>query len=157
MFRSHLSRTLTEIYMIIVLAALFIPSIAIAQQKADSLNIPVFRDYKGIILGMTVEQTHKELGTPQSKEEKWEYYMVAENETAAIYYDNQDKVIAITIDYINNSKAPIPKAVLGMDITPKADGSMKELIRYPKAGYWLSYSRTTGSEPVIEITMQGYK
>ena len=157
MFRSHLSRPFTAIYMLISSALLFISFIAIGQPKADSLNIPVFRDYKGISLGMTVEQTHKKLGTPQYKEEKIESYTISENEIVSIFYDDQHKIIALTIEYITNIKAPVPKTILGMDITPKADGSISEMIRYPKAGYWVSYMRTAGNEPTITIAMQGYK
>jgi hypothetical protein len=157
MFRSHLSGFFRSIYLLIGLALLFISSIAIAQQKVDSLNIPVFRDYKGISLGMPVGQARKKLGAPQYKGEKLESYTISENEIVSIFYDDQDKIIALTIDYINTIKAPAPKAVLGRDITPKADGSMSEMIRYPKAGYWVSYLRTAGDEPMITITMQGYK
>jgi len=27
-------------------------------------------------------------------------------------------------------------------------------VRYPKAGYWVSYNRTAGNSPMITITMQ---
>jgi hypothetical protein len=51
------------------------------------------------------------------------------------------------------NQIPDPKNVVG-DLDVKADGSAYKLIRYPKAGYWVSYSRTAGKDPTTTITMQ---
>jgi hypothetical protein len=53
-----------------------------------------------------------------------------------------------------SSDVPTPKAILGADVEPKQDGSMYQIVYYPKAGYWVAYSRTTGDEPLTMITMQ---
>ena len=50
--------------------------------------------------------------------------------------------------------APAPKSVFGSDVAPKADGSIYRMVRYPKAGYWVSYSRTAGADPMVTVTMQ---
>jgi len=50
--------------------------------------------------------------------------------------------------------APDAKSVLGEDVEAKADGSMYKLVRYPEAGYWVSYSRTAGNSPLVIVTMQ---
>jgi hypothetical protein len=44
--------------------------------------------------------------------------------------------------------------VLGTEIEVKPDGSIYKLLRFPKAGYWVSYSRTAGDAPLITITMK---
>ena len=31
---------------------------------------------------------------------------------------------------------------------------MYKMVSYPKAGYWVAYSRTAGDEPLTIITMQ---
>ncbi len=36
----------------------------------------------------------------------------------------------------------------------KPDGSAYKLVTYPRAGYWVAYSRTAGDEPLTIITMQ---
>jgi hypothetical protein len=48
----------------------------------------------------------------------------------------------------------MPKAVFGSDVEAKPDGSVNKMIRYPKAGYLISYLRTAGDEPMIVITVQ---
>lgn len=49
---------------------------------------------------------------------------------------------------------PSAKDVLGTDADARADGSLYKMLRYPKAGYWVSYNRTAGAEPTTTITMQ---
>jgi len=51
------------------------------------------------------------------------------------------------------SQIPDPKNVVG-ELEIKTDGSAYKLVRYPKAGYWVSYSRTAGKDPTTTITMQ---
>ena len=47
-----------------------------------------------------------------------------------------------------------PQQVFGADVETQADGSKHRLVRYPKAGYWVSYSRTAGDTPIISVTIQ---
>jgi hypothetical protein len=64
-------------------------------------------------------------------------------------------VSAISIDFMSGASAvPTAKEVLGTEPEAKADGSVYKMLRYPKAGYWVSYSRTAGSSPTTTITMQ---
>jgi hypothetical protein len=53
-----------------------------------------------------------------------------------------------------NTAIPSAKDVFGSEIEAKPDGSMHKLVRFPKAGYWLSYSRTSGTDAVVTITLQ---
>jgi hypothetical protein len=72
-----------------------------------------------------------------------------------IYDKATRKVTAISVDFVNGASSPItPQQVFGSDIESKPDGSKYKLVRYPKAGYWVSYSRTAGETPMITITMQ---
>ena len=79
---------------------------------------PPFHEYKGVRLGMSVEEARKALGNPTDK------------------------------------SAPVPKSVIGSDIEAKQDGSLYKLVRYPKVGYWVSYTRTAGEDPMTIIAIQ---
>jgi hypothetical protein len=69
-------------------------------------------------------------------------------------YD-KGQVTAISVDFMNGAKEIIsPQQVFGAEIEAKADGSKYRLVRYPKAGYWVSYSRTAGDTPIITVTIQ---
>ena len=121
---------------------------------AARANVPVFTDYRGVTIGMTVDEVRSKLD--RAKEgDRQDFLVFSERESAQIYYDDQGKVMAISIDYSgDNSKAPTVEAVLGTALEPKADGSMYQLNRYPDAGYWVSYNRTAGDKPIVTITIQ---
>jgi hypothetical protein len=71
-----------------------------------------------------------------------------------VLYD-KGQVTAISVDFMNGAKEVItPQQVFGADIDAKPDGSKYRLVRYPKAGYWVSYSRTAGDTPIVTVTIQ---
>ena len=122
--------------------------------KAATSNVPVFTDYRGVKIGMTADDVRATLDGVK-KGERQDFLVFSERESAQIYYDDNGKVTAISIDYFgDNSNAPTPEAVLGAALQAKADGSMYQLNRYPEAGYWVSYNRTAGDKPIVTITMQ---
>jgi hypothetical protein len=119
-------------------------------------NAPVYTDYRGIGIGMSADEVRSKL-RDLKKGEGQDFLVVSEQESAQIYYGEDGKVTAISIDYIGGTdQAPSPSVVLGMDLQPKPDGSMYQLKRYPEAGYWVSYNRTAGDKPIVTITMQKF-
>jgi hypothetical protein len=122
--------------------------------NATTANVPVFTDYRGVRIGMTAEEVRAKL-EGLKKGERQDFLVFSERESAQIYYDDQGKVIAVSVDYFgDNSNPPSPDTVLGAALQAKADGSMYQLNRYPDAGYWVSYNRTAGEKPIVTITMQ---
>ena len=122
-------------------------------ESAATTN-PVFKDYRGVKIGMTAAEVRAKLEDVK-KGDRQDYLVFSERESAQIFYDDQGKVTAISIDYFgDNSNAPSSDSVLGAALKAKADGSMYQLNRYPEAGYWVSYNRTAGEKPIITITMQ---
>ena len=62
---------------------------------------------------------------------------------------------AISVDFMTGASGIItPQQVFGSDVEAKSDGSKSKLVRYPKAGCWVSYSRTAGDKPIITVTIQ---
>ena len=105
-----------------------------ANNSADS-NVPVFTDYRGIRIGMSAEEVRSTLDGLK-KDSAQDVFVFSEKESAQIFYDEQGKVTAISVDYFgDNSNAPSPDAVLGAGLQAKPDGSMYQLNRYPAAGY----------------------
>lgn len=115
---------------------------------------PPFHDYKGVRIGMTADEARKLLGSPTDKDDKQDVYMFGESESCQVYYDPAKKVSALSITFFSDKSVPAPKTVLGEEPQAKQDGSLYKLIRYPKAGYWVSYTRTAGDSPMIIIAMQ---
>ena len=139
---------------------LMLPSTSRAQRSkgagdgGDDIH-PAFSDFKGVRIGMMADEARKKLGTPRDKSAEQDFYMLTDNEAVQVYYDKTGAVNAISIDYLSGGVGiPTSKDVFGAEVEAKADGSIYKLIRYLKAGYWVSYSRTAGTEPTVTVTMQ---
>ena len=117
---------------------------------------PILNDYRGVKLGWLADDVRKKLGNPVNKADDQDYYIFNENERAQIYYDKDTRqVTAISVDFISGATEILtPQQVFGADFEGKSDGSKSRLVRYPKAGCWVSYSRTAGDKPIISVTIQ---
>jgi hypothetical protein len=121
----------------------------------DPENQPVFTEFKGVRIGMSADESRKKLGNPRDKSPEQDFYIFNDTQTVQVFFDKAGAVTAISIDFMSGaSSVPSAKEVLGIDAEKKPDGSVYKMLRYPKAGYWVSYSRTAGDSPTITITMQ---
>ena len=127
------------------------PAPAHAEKGPDE---PPFHEYKGVRIGMSADEARKLLGNPTDKDDKQEVFAVSDSESCQVYYDAAKKVSAVSITYFSTKAVPAVKSVLGEVSEAKADGSFSKLIRFPKAGYWVSYTRTSGDSPMTIIAMQ---
>lgn len=126
-----------------------------AAHAAAEDESPLFHNYRGVQLGMTSDEARKLLGEPKDKGDEQDFFIFDETETAQIVYDKTHKVITISADFMTASNSVLTaKQVFGADIEAKPDGSVYRMVRYPKAGYWLSYNRTSGTSPLTTVTLQ---
>jgi len=129
-----------------------------AQRKtpaADPENQPAFTEFKGVRIGMTSDEARKKLGSPHDKSAEMDLYVFNDTQAVQVYYDKTGVVSAISIDFMDGATGiPAAKDVLGTEADAKPDGGLYKMMRYPKAGYWVSYSRTAGKTPTTTITMQ---
>ena len=146
---------------LLVVICLAFAGTAFAQTAQKRANLkpeeePVFHEYRGVKIGWLSDEVRKKLGNPLVKGEEQDYYEFGEKEKAQVYYDKATRqVTAISVDFINGAPEVItPQQVFGADIEAKPDGSKSKLVRYPKAGYWISYSRTAGDSPIVSVTIQ---
>jgi len=143
-------------------ASLLLAFISLSAQTARKAAAPAheeelaaFKDYRGVQLGMTADEVRKKLGSPKDKSDAQDFFVFNENETAQIVYDDAHKVVTISADYLTvGASVPTAKQVFGAEVEAKADGSVYKLVRFPKAGYWLSFNRTGGSAPLTTVTLQ---
>ncbi len=146
-------------FLLAVVCLMLAAGSGMAQRKsggpATAEEHPTFSEYRGVQLGMTAADVRKKLGAPRDKSAEQDFFVFNDTETVQVVYDLTEKVIAISADFMSpNSAAPTAKDVLGLEIEAKPDGSMHKLVRFPKAGFWLSYSRTGGTDAVVTIQLQ---
>lgn len=118
-------------------------------------DAPAMQEYRGVSIGMTADDVRKKLGNPSDKGDEQDFFVFNDNETAQVIYDKAHKVTALSFDFTSSATAPpTAKAIFGSDAEAKADGSVYKMVRYPKAGFWLSYNRTAGATPLVSVTFQ---
>jgi len=158
--RTPFSRRLSGVVALSFAAVIFValaPATSCAQKPGADGNEtqPSFSDFKGVRLGMTADESRKKLGNPRDKSDEQDFYVFNETQAVQIMYDKKGAVSAISIDFMSGANnIPTAKDVLGTDAESKPDGSLFKMIRYPKAGYWVSYNRTSGDAATVTIIMQ---
>ena len=116
---------------------------------------PVYTNFMGVRLGMNASEVRETLRNLKDKGEKQDFFVFSDDKSAQVFYDPNGNVNAFSVDYIGNGNGvPSPEEVLGHTVQPKADGSLYQLERYPEAGYWVSFSRTAGDNPITTVTVQ---
>jgi outer membrane protein assembly factor BamE (lipoprotein component of BamABCDE complex) len=116
---------------------------------------PLYREYRGVRLGMTAVEVRAKLGEPVLKSNEQDYFVISSNETAQIAYDTFQKVLTISTDYTGGVGAPDYKAVVGEGmLLQRPDGSLFSMVQYKSEGMWVSYHKSAATVPVVTITMQ---
>ena len=115
---------------------------------------PLYRDYRGVRLGMTVTEARAKLGEPVMKSSDQDFYVLSANESAQIVYDKFQKVVAISTDYTGGVGAPDFRTVVGTGLLERPDGSLFRMVQYESERFWVSYNRSATVVPVVTITIQ---
>ena len=169
-------RMLTELllFALATVAVLAILSVAQAQRKVSAgptvtpppdapparqalQPAPLFREYRGVALDMPKAEVHQRLGSPTSFDERQDVFNVSDKEMAQVFYGPQGQVVAFTINYLGDPKAPTPQQVFGTPAETRADGSVYKKVVYEAAGMWVAYTSTTEQPPFVTIAVQKLK
>jgi len=122
--------------------------------KIQDEKDPVFT-YRAVPIGTSAEEVRKKLGDPKDKSDAQDLYIFSDDESAQFIYDGDKKVRAIMITFTGKlGDAPTPKMVFGVDAEAKPDGGIFKMVRYTKAGFWISYNKIVGDDSIISIAMQ---
>jgi hypothetical protein len=130
------------------LLLLFLGMIAKGQQ-------PLYKEYRGVRLGMTAAETRAKLGEPAMKSDEQDFYVVSANETVQIAYIGQ-KVVTISTDYVGGVDAPDYRSVVGEGLLEKPDGSLFRMVMYNSERFWVTYNKSTSAVPVVTITIGAF-
>lgn len=148
-------------FVIGVILLLLLGAIASGQTKSEAMKVargytqvqqPLYKEYRGVRLGMTAGETRAKLGEPAMKSDEQDFYVFSANETAQIVYTGQ-KVVTISTDYSGGVGAPDYKSVVGENLLQKPDGSLFKMVLYDSERFWVSYYKSASVEPVVTITI----
>lgn len=114
-----------------------------------------FSGYRGINIGTPRAEARVKLGEPREKSDAQDYYMISDSECVQVVYDTDGMVRTISTSYFGDkAKPPTAKDLFGTDVEANAEGAINKLVKYPKAGIWISYVRTAGKDPMVMVTIQ---
>ena len=113
----------------------------------------LYREYRGVRLGMTAVEVRTKLGEPAMKSDEQDFYVVSAKETAQIVYDAGQKVVTISTDYTGAVGAPDYKTVVGEELLQRPDGSFFKIVFYNSERFWVSYNKSASEVPVVTVTI----
>ncbi|MEQ1603403.1 MAG: hypothetical protein ABL999_00890 [Pyrinomonadaceae bacterium] len=128
---------------------------SIDRDAAKPVFQPGYLHHRNVQIGMVQDKAREILGKPKDKGDDQDLFVFSRDEMTQVFYDAKGAVRAISSTYMNDLKnAPTALTVIGQDVPPEEDGSIYKMVRYPEAGYWVSYHRTGGKNQIITVTMQ---
>lgn len=113
----------------------------------------LYREYRGVRLGMTAVEVRTKLGEPAMKSDEQDFYVVSAKETAQIVYDAGQKVVTISTDYTGGVGAPDYKTVVGEELLQRPDGSLFKIVFYNSERFWVSYNKSASEVQVVTVTI----
>ena len=117
----------------------------------------IYREYRGVRLGMTATEVRAKLGEPALKSDEQDFFVISPNETAQIAYNAGLKAITISTDYTDGVGAPDYKSVVGEGLVQRPNGSLFKMAMYDSERFWVTYSKSATTVPIVTITIGAYK
>ncbi|PYT01741.1 MAG: hypothetical protein DMF63_02540 [Acidobacteria bacterium] len=132
------------------------PKPAETQANTGAVSPAPMREYHALSLGMSPDDVEALWGKPKIKDEGGFLYNRSDSEMAQIEIGSDKKVSAIAVMFQGGKGAPSLTDVFGAGATadPRQNGTVYKMVRYPEAGYWVSYSATPGENGVTIITLR---
>lgn len=150
-------------FFLAVLLLLLLGIVAKGQKPTSAVNAhspaqqPIYREYRGVRLGMTATEVRTRFGEPAMKSDEQDYYVFSATETTQIGYDTALKVTTISTDYTGGAGAPDYKSVVGDSLLQRPDGSMFSMVLHNSERFWVTYNKSAGVVPVVTITIGSMK
>ena len=118
---------------------------------------PLYREYRGVRLGMTATEVRAKLGEPALKSDEQDFFIISVNETAQIAYTAQ-KASTISTDYAGGVGAPDYKNVVGEGmLLQRPDGTVFKMVMYDAERFWVTYTKSATTSPIVTITIGAFK
>lgn len=127
-----------------------------AAPQTNTAPKPAITSLDDIRLGMTIDEVKAALGKPDV-EDKTGMLFTPGRHSVQVGVDDKGTVRTIAVVYTDGDKdAPTFEQIFGPSVeAPEPGGNIYKLIRYPEAGFWLSYSVTNpGDKPITAVTMR---
>ena len=121
-----------------------------------STPTPVMTDFQKVAIGATADSVEDLWGRPKVKDSDGFLYELSNSETAQIRIGPDKKVTLIAVTFADGKGAPTLTEVFGEGATPDSNqnGTVYKMVRYPEAGYLITYYAGSGDKAMTTLTIQ---
>jgi hypothetical protein len=118
---------------------------------ATAISVPAMTEFRKAGIGTTANELKESWGKPEVEDKTGFIYEFSDKEMAQIAVDADQKVDTIAVTFRDGVGAPKAQEVFGPKekIERKGDGGVFHMVRYPEAGYWVSYFSQGEGKTVI--------
>ena len=112
-----------------------------AAATAKTIPMPAMTEFRKASIGITADELKKAWGKPEVADKTGFIYEFSDKEMAQVSITGDEKVDAIAVTFRDGTGAPKAEDIFGPNerIERKENGSVFHMVRYPEAGYWVSY------------------
>ena len=116
-----------------------------------AIPAPAMTEFRKAGIGTTVDDLKAAWGKPEVEDKTGFIFQFSEKEMAQVALDAGGKVDTIAVTFQDGTGAPKAEDVFGPSekIERKPDGGVFHMVRYPEAGYWVSYFSQGEGKAVI--------
>jgi hypothetical protein len=122
-----------------------------AATAAKVIPTPAMTEFRKASIGIAADELKKAWGKPEVEDKTGFIFEFSDKEMAQIALDADAKVDTIAVTFQDGTGAPKAEEVFGPKekIERKENGTIFHMVRYPEAGYWVSYFSQGQGKPVI--------
>lgn len=122
-----------------------------ASVAAKAVPVPAMTEFRKAGIGTTADVLKQAWGKPEVEDATGFIYNFSAKEMAQVAIDADKKVETIAVTFQDGTEAPKAEEVFGPKekIERKENGSIFHMVRYPEAGYWVSYFSQGNGKAVI--------
>ena len=81
------------------------PAVAQPAPPAAQTPEPLYREYRGVAVGIRKEQVRQKLGTPGDVSDRQDFFNLSGAESAQVFYDATGRVMAVSVNYLGEGGA----------------------------------------------------
>ena len=122
-----------------------------ATAATKAIRTPAMAEFRKAGIGTAAADLKQAWGKPELEDKTGFIYQFSDKEMAQIALDAEQKVDTIAVTFQDGTGAPKPEEVFGPKekIERKEGGGLFHMVRYPEAGYWVSYFSQGDGKAVI--------
>jgi hypothetical protein len=119
-------------------------------------SMPAMSAFRNVSIGMPADKVKESWGKAKIEDKDGFLFELSDSETAQVRIGPDGKVMTIAVTFAGGKGAPTLTEVFGEGAAADSsqNGTVYKMVRYPDAGYWVSYFVGSGENAITTLTIQ---